>query len=159
MKVNILLNNATDVRSGYLNVDPCAPEGDAGDGRVRAEPHKLDLLDANECDEIVAHDALDFYQTHEVDRVLDHWLSKLAHGGTLTLSTIDAREVARSFLAGRIDVDEFNVLVHGQQDGPYRSRSCSLTMATLCAVLQDRGMQILSKRVADHRAVVTCRRP
>lgn len=159
MKLNLLINNSGDVRNGYLNIDPSANPEDPY-GRVRCDLDNLDpLVDANEATEVVALDILDYYATTDVDRVLNHWLSKLAHGGTLTVSVVDLREVSRQFLAGGLGLDEANLLLHGEQDGPMRFRMCSLTLDHLSAVLENKGLKVLKRRIVDRRAVVTCQRP
>jgi hypothetical protein len=159
VKLNILLGDPGGARSGYLNVDPTAPEG-CDDGRVRGEPHDLSaLVDRAECAEVVAHEVLDYYPAALADGVLDHWLSLLARGGTLSLSAVDAREVARATLSGALTTDQRQELLHGAQREPWQVRKSTYTLAQLTEALSGRGYDVLAARVQDCRAVVTARRP
>lgn len=151
MKLNLLLSNPDDLRSGFINVDPGAEWNDLK--RVNCKLDNLSpIVDANEVTELVALDVLDHYPTDKVDAVLDHWLSRLAHGGKITISVVDIREVARIFLNGAMDIAELNNLVHN-------NRQCSITLSQLVEVLENKGLTILTKRVVDRRAVITGVRP
>jgi len=152
MKLNLLINNPNDIRSGYLNIDPAA---DGKDERQTGELSSLDMAFANECEEIVAHDILDAYAGENVDLVLGNWLGKLAHKGKLVLSFIDAKSIARAFLNEEIDLETFNVYLHGSL---YVKKSC-FTMSHIADTLAHAGYNILSKRVENYRATIVIERP
>jgi len=155
MKINLLINNHGDVRSGYINLDPAAPQ-DSPDGRLPADLSNLgQFVEANEATEIVAHDILDAFPGDKVDEALDNWVSKLAHGGRLVLSVIDFREVSRSYLSHILTIDKVNLLIHGEG----HRRNCSLTLEQLVDVLKNKGLKILIRRVENFRAVVVAERP
>lgn len=157
-KVNLLLDNPGDVRNGYLNFDPQTP-GQCSDGRIRAAVDDLShTIDANELEELVAHDILDYFGVSEADRVLDHWLSRLAHGGTLSLSVVDLREVSRAVLANALDIADVNELLFGQQERAWQFKKCVFTLPVLVGMLRKKGYKILLQKCADCRAVVTCQR-
>lgn len=159
MKVNLLLDNPGDVRSGHVNVDPLAPD-DCRDGRVRGDVADLaHSVDAAEAEAVVALDVLDYFPGAVADVVLGNWLSRLARGGTLTVSVVDVREVARSLLAGNLSLEEVNELLLGKQEKPWQFKKAAFTLSQLAEVLKNLGYQILARRVQNHRAVVTCRRP
>lgn len=158
-KVNLLLDNPGGVRNGYLNIDPHAPER-SPDGRIRAKIEDLShTLDFNECEELVAHDILDYFGMEEADQVLNHWLSRLAHQGTLSLSVVDLREVARDLLANALDIADINELLYGRQTQPWQLKKCVFTLPILVNMLQSRGYKILTKKSSDYRAIVTVQRP
>ena len=155
MKVNLLLDNPHDVRSGYLNLDPFAPEPDSH-GRIRCEIVNLNkLVDAGEAEEIVAHDIIGYFPPKQIDEILDNWLSKLAHKGTLTLSAVDFREVSHKTLGNIITIDQINSLVYGDQRQPWEFRKSAFTLPLLITMFESRGFRIMSKRIQDHKAVVT----
>lgn len=157
MKVNLLLDNPGDVRSGYLNIDPFAPA--EGDQRVKGDVSDISwAVDDAEATEIVALDVIDFFPARDADRVLNNWLSKLARGGRLTVSAVDVREVARAFLAGTLHLDDVNDLLHGKQEQPWQCRRAAYTLDQLVEVLGNLGYKVLLKRVQNHRAVVTVER-
>ena len=149
-----LCEKPDDIWSGYLNVHPQAPEHPdcfAGpwDG--------LSLVcEANEATEIVADDVLDRFPSDRVDDVLSGWLSRLAHGGELHLSFVDARPVCRAFYEDRLDLGALNALLH--DCGPW-PRRCLLSIDLVCAVLENQGYRLLRRRLDGHRALVSCRRP
>lgn len=158
MKANLLLEAPNDIRSGYVNIDPLAPHEDPD--RATLDPFNLDhTFDAGELSELVAHGLLDYVPNAQLDVVLNGWLSKLAHGGELTLSVIDLREVCRGVLADRLSLDEANTLLFGEQRVQWQFRKCSLTLARLVEVLRAKGFKILSQRLHNYRAYVTCQRP
>jgi hypothetical protein len=143
-----------------LNLDPFASEADDPAGRYRASPEKLDdYVCANEASELVAHDVLDHFPAQYADAVLDHWVSRLAHGGTITVSVLDAREVCRAYMAGKLTNDNLNDAVYGNPKSQKASRKCLLTLPTLVAVLEAKGLRVLQKRYQNLRAVVTAQRP
>lgn len=152
MKLNLLINSPKDIRSGYLNIDPAA---DGKDSRQTGDLSKLEMADAGECDEIVAHDILDAYAGENVDIVLNNWLTKLAHKGKLTLSFVDTNAIARALLNCDIDLETFNVYIHGST---YVKKSC-FTLSHIADVLAKLGYNILIKRLENYRATIVIERP
>lgn len=159
MKLNLLIDNPGDVRSGYVNVDPLAPES-SPDGRVRAHLHDLSVVvDDGEAAEIVALDVLDYFPQAQADDVLSGWLKKLAHGGRLTIGVVDLKEVARGVVQHTLSAEDVNELLHGKQEQPWQFRKASYTAGQLAEVLGNLGYKILARRVQGHRAVITVERP
>lgn len=156
MRVNLLINNSADIRNGYLNIDPLSED----DTRIKGDVSNLNhAVDAGEAEEIVAYGILDYFPGAMVDEILDNWLSKLAHGGTITIGVIDAKEVSRAFVAGMIELEEVNTLMHGEQEEKWQIRKSSFTLNQLSEVLSNRGYKILKKRIQNFRAYVTAQRP
>jgi hypothetical protein len=158
MKLNLLIDNPADVRNGYINVDPYAPVQDEH-GRVAADLSDLThSVDNGEAAEIIAYEILDYYPAKLGDALLDNWLRKLAHGGTLTISTVDHSEVARAIGHGRLSLAETNELLHGKQERDWDTRKASYTLDDLVVVLNNKGYKILTKRVRSLRAYITAQR-
>lgn len=100
MKINLKLGQPPI--NGYVNLDPLAQSGDTKS--IQADLSNLDqFVDANECSEILALYVLDFFPLQMRPQILMHWMSKVAHDGTLTLSGLDIREAARLIHLGYID--------------------------------------------------------
>jgi hypothetical protein len=159
VKINLLIDNPGDLRSGYLNVDAVAPDG-CTDGRVKGDLSNLDeFVDDGEATEIVALDVLDCFPGADASTVLSRWCSKLAHGGTLTVSVVDVREVARGVLANTLSPDDTNELLHGKQEKPWQHRKAAYSLAHLAGVFTSHGYRVLAKRVQNYRAVITIQRP
>ncbi len=158
MRLNILLDDPGGARSGYANVDPFAPEGDRD--RFKCDVSNLDaVVDNGEAVEIVAHDILDYFGVGKIDEILDHWVSKLAYGGRLSLSVVDVREVARGLLAESLPFNDASILIYGAQQRAWDFRRSMFTVARLAEVLENKGFNVLKKRIENFRAVVTCERP
>lgn len=159
MKLNLLLDNGADLRSGFINVDPIAPENDE-QGRLKSDVSNLDdVCCDNEADEIVALDILDYYPGGAADKILSNWLRKLKHGGKLTFSVVDYREVARAVLANSISPDDVNELLYGKQEKKWQFKKGAFTLQQLVEVLSNMDYKVLSKRVQNYRAVITVERP
>jgi hypothetical protein len=155
MKLNLLLDNADGVRDGYVNIDPLSSNDTS---RVAADVFNLNhTYDAGEVEEIVAFDILDYCYGPAANEVVDHWISKLQHGGKLVIGTLDAREVSRAYLNGRITLEDFNNLIHAKKGNA--GRMCTLTMPHLVEALEGKGMKILQKRISEYRCIITCERP
>lgn len=157
MKVNILWDSAADIRSGYLNLDSFA---DGKDERVFCEP--LDLsphLDEGEVEELVALEVLQHLPSPEIDKILEHWMSRLAHGGKIVVGCVDAYEVARAVWNGSLLAQKMNALLYGDQSKPSRYNCFSTTLEDLCRFFESRGYTVLKKRVTNFQAIVTAERP
>jgi hypothetical protein len=159
MRVNLLINNPGNVRSGYVNIDHFAqPEDPAG--RVPGNVMDLDqLVDDGEVEELVAVDILNYCPAAQADEVLRKWLGKLAHQGKLTLGVVDVREVAKGLINNTITPEDVNRLLHGEQTAEWQVRKCTFTLTQLVEVLTNLGYKIISKRVQNYYAFVTCVRP
>jgi hypothetical protein len=157
MKVNLLLDNPGDIRSGYRNIDPFANDIDI---RVSGTLDNLsDHVEANEAEEIVANDILDTFPLSDADRVLDNWLSRLAHGGKLTISVVDLRSVSREVLANSISIQDANELLYGRQNAPHFQKKSVFTLQQLATTLEGKGYKLLRRQVENNRVVVTVERP
>jgi hypothetical protein len=158
-RLNLLLDNPAGVRPGYLNLDPLAPDDDPA-GRVKCDPGNLDpVVDAGEAAELVAHDLLDRVPLAQANTLLDHWLSKLAHGGTITVSCVDLLEVAKSLQNRLITVEEASTLLHGEQGKNWQFRQANYTLAQIADTLRGKGLKVQQKRINEFRAIVVAQRP
>lgn len=158
MKVNLLLDNPGGVRSGYLNIDPYAEPDDPR--RQRASPAALDevVCDA-ECSEFVAINVLDYYPIYDVNTVFDHWVKKLAHGGSLIVSVVDTEEVARLWVADCISPQDAAELLYGKQKRIWEVRKSPHTLASVAEMFRSRGLQIVEQRVRNAIVLVKGTRP
>lgn len=156
MKLNILYNDDR-VRQGYLNIDPFANNKES----VRVgDPKNLDeFVDDGECVEIVALDVLDHYPSTEVDNVLMHWLSKLRHGGIITIGGNDFDSISSAYKMGRIDLIKLNELLYGLQGEDASYQYSCLSINTMIDFLQGQGLKVIMKRVNKYKFVVKAERP
>lgn len=117
MKVNIILNT-TDVRSGYVNIDPFANPQDPT--KIQCDPGNLAMIDDNECEELIALDVLDFVNPRDRDNILNHWISKLAHEGSLTIGGREIYDVAKIIFMRAADLNQSNQLLYSSDGSLYR---------------------------------------
>lgn len=158
MKVNILLNNPAEIRSGFLNIDPFAPDGDKD--RVKCDPAALGpLVDAAEASEVVALGIIDYLPLAQSDGVLTHWVSRLAHGGKLSISCVDLFEVCRAVHLRTVSVEDANKLLHGEQREPWQFRKANYSLNHLTELIKAKGLRIITKKLVAFEAVVTAERP
>lgn len=157
MKVNLLLNKKA-TRSGFLNIDPLAEPGDTD--RVLGSVSNLDeFVDDAEIDELVAIDVIDYLPANELDNVLDNWIRKIRHGGSVTVGGVDIREVAKALAFQQIDITTANLLLYGSQQSPCEYRKATLTLQKLIDVFKSRGFKIIQKRLNNYYYHVKAERP
>jgi hypothetical protein len=159
MKVNLLLNNPGSVRSGYVNLDPFAPDMDTS--RIRLPQGVGDLapiVDPAEATEFIALDILDRVPDSYQEAVLNHWVSRLRKGGVIAISVIDLTSVARALSNGQITTDAAKHLLYSGQQQQWDRRTTGYTLKSLADALSNRGLKILKKRLEGFSAVVVAQR-
>src|SRR5690606_36574162 len=105
------------------------------------------VADDGEAKEILALDILDYFPSAKADEVIRNWTRKLAHGGTLTISVVDVREVSRAIVNNAISMDDVNELLHGAQREGWQYKKASFTLAQLNEAFLEAGFKILARRV------------
>lgn len=155
MKLNIIAR-PEDVRVGYLNIsENTIPLEGRPVGGENAEMALCNLSEINEiclpgeADEVLIPSLEKFPDTN-IRQLLDHWVSRAAIGGTVTVSSIDIREVAFHLCAGNLETEEaVTALYHsGQVFRPY-------TLNQLSEALRVRGVDIYIRRHEHLRAWVS----
>jgi len=99
------------------------------------------------CRSIILSGTLNFLNDEQILALL----SKLRHGGAVSITCPDAMQVAHSFCLGRIDLMKFSEMTANR----LRSRTLEETMS----FLQNNGYQISSATVNDLMFHVEARRP
>ncbi len=154
MKLNLLRNGKT-LLSNYANID-IVP----GENKIQGEVSDLDnLVDAASCDDIIATNILEYYEHNQIGAIIKHWISKLSHGGTLKLTTTDARGIAKALERKSLPLDKIFDLVYGGQTGPLSYKRSMLTLDVLCATLETHGLTILERVTNDFQIFVVGKRP
>jgi hypothetical protein len=140
MKINITLDKS-DIRSDYLCL---------------TQPEFLeDMVDDAEASEIRAMDVLQSYCVAEAYKTLDKWISKLKHGGLLTIGFVDIYELSKALANRSIPLEVANSILYGTTI-QYKS---SFTTKAVAEYLQSKGLLLRSKRVQNFRGVITAERP
>lgn len=100
MKVQLTLGKPS--LNGYMVLDPLANPNQ--NDRIQADPTNLDaFVDANECSEFLSLEILDHVPIFIRPKVLNHWLTKISHGGTITISATDMNELSRLIQNGQLN--------------------------------------------------------
>lgn len=157
VKVNLLLNGTT-FRADYQNVDPI---GDPNrEGIVSGDVGNLDwLAEDAEVEDLLALDVIDYMPATQIDIIIDHWIGKLRHGGTITIGGVDMREVAKALMGQRLDINQANALLFGEQNSPWQGRKLALTMQHMIDILKNRELEIMRKDTRAYHYYITARRP
>lgn len=112
LKVNIGVR-LNPVLNGFLNLDLAAQPNE--NDRIHADIFKLDnLIDNNECDQIIINDSLDYLPFGQARQTaLQHVMTKVSHGGKLIITGSDLYEVCRLGHLGQLDSQTLNSIVYG----------------------------------------------
>jgi len=154
MKLN-LLRNSNKVMSGHLNVDILP-----GEGKVQGDIANLDpLVDNASCTDIVARNVLEYVPHNELVSVLNHWISKLRHGGKLTINTTDLRSIAKAVVRDALEPSDYLNLLYGQQRNAFDIKRSILTASTLSALLESANLKIVNKAMDAYEFSITAERP
>lgn len=151
MRIN-LLYDSPDVRSGYVNVDPFSIDNP---DKVCCDLQDLYFCSVGEAEEILCIDILSKYKLEDVNQILMGLMSKLSHGGSITIGDINAYELARIFTVGKINAVDYNRLLFGDKHST-KSLHC---LEDIMQALSSAGLQITSKKIEGHRFLVTGVRP
>jgi hypothetical protein len=141
MKVNLYIPPQTETE-GCLNINL------AGDKGID------EFVDDAEADEIFAIDVLSTYHFSKMNNVLGKWVSKLAHGGKITVGFIDLMFVAKTIHNRTMSILKANELLYG--DG-LKGSAFSLEMIKIA--LEEKGIKILTCRSENGYAVIVGERP
>jgi len=141
MKINILYGSG-DILAGYLTINPFCPT--ETDDVKRCDVRNLDkYLDDAECESIVAWDVLDYISLPEREKVVNHWVSKLARGGTLLIGGTDLRLVSKSVSAYQIEPKGATVLLYGVQEQPWGIKRSMSTCVDTAQMMRSMGLKVL----------------
>lgn len=153
MRLNITFGG--EPVNGFLNVDPYFDH----DGKTKCAIDNIDCVDNNECEEIIALDVLEYIPVQLADKTIDHWVSKLAHGGKLTVNATNIRQVARSVINKSVNLDELNEYIYGSQRFDWEIKRGMVDLDRLCGAMISKGLKIVSKRLDGLKMFVTAERP
>lgn len=84
---------------------------------IIADIRKLDMIEDNSCEILVAHHCVEHIDMSHVGDLTKEWYRVLAPGGVLAVCVPHAREIAQRWLAGQIDDFTYNVNMYGAYQG------------------------------------------
>lgn len=110
MKVNLAINGIA--LNGYLNLDPLTQPNDKS--KVNHTLDNIDdLVDNNECEEVLAYGVIDVFPIEVKKDKLTHWASKVEHKGLFVFSGTDIRKVTKLISDERMDLKNSNAALYG----------------------------------------------
>ncbi len=147
-----LHQNPEDTLNGYTNI--CL-------GQVENRDKELDrVADDAEVVELVADNVLEFVPLPELTEFLNHMIQKLRHGGTLIITGTDAYVVAKDYVSYKMRIEDFNILLHGNQRDPRDIKCATLTMSGMTYFLREEfGLSIVRQALEDYNYVIEAKRP
>lgn len=151
MKVHLHINDEDDL-GGYNNI--CLGQAANRDDELDAR------VDDAEATEIILNNVLEFVPLTELTDFLTHVVKKLRHGGKLILAGVDAYAVAKDYVAYRLTIEDFNVLLHGTQQDAGNIKTATLTLHGMANFLQKEfGLTIERKSLETYNYVIEAHRP
>jgi hypothetical protein len=156
MKIN-LLYNSNNLLSGYLNIDPLSSEDDIQSGK-KVQGNIFDLnwaVEDAECTSIVAEDIINYVPAENIAQVLDNWVRKLRHNGTIIITGVDLYEVCRGINGRYIDLENANQLFYGETG----EKKSILSGSDLTRALEECGLKIIKNRYNSYKYTIEAERP
>lgn len=159
MKLNLVWNTGIECGADYLNINPFTIT--ETNNIKRGDVKNLDnWVDSGEATELIVIDVIDYLDKKDVVPVIQHWITKLAHGGKIIIGGVDLYEASRAFTRYNIDIIKMNELVHGSDDKLYMLKKTNFTILGLCDLLKTCGLKIIKRNLEDnYRFVVEATRP
>ena len=152
MRLNITVGG--EAKNGYFNIDPIAEKDD--NIKLAIPMHDLGkAVEDAECTEIIVENSICYLPHDHIVNVVAHWVSKLRHKGTLIITDFDIREVVKRYLAGSINLEQFNEIAFGRG----HTKKNGIDMNLITKILQHLNMQIVSKKIDYSRFTIVARRP
>ena len=154
MKIRITVGE-TEKLNGYINIDPITKFDE-----IAIDIRNIDeVVSDAECTEIISEGVIDFLEKEESMEVLSHWIKKLRHGGRIVVTSIDAREVSRSFYKKEIDIEIFNKAMHGNFSAPWDVHLSHSTVEELSDFFESQNLNVTKKRINGIKLIVEAERP
>lgn len=149
VKLNIIwdTDNGVIFGEGFINGGPFI--NTETDTIKRLNPQNLDsICDNGECEEIIAHDVIQYLPVNKVVETITHWVGKLAHKGIIRISADDCYEICRNFTRYNITLLECNTALYGRySEKPYLQKRAQFTLKGLTELLVQLGLKITKKRL------------
>lgn len=154
MKVRITVGEKEKL-SGYVNVDPITKFDE-----LSVDIRNLDeVVSDAECTEIIVEDVIDYLEKKDSAVALAHWVKKLRHEGRIIVTSVDAREVSKSFYRNQIDIETFNQAIHGRFTETWDIRLSHTTLEELSRFLESQNLKVTKKRINGIKLIVEAQRP
>ena len=124
----------------------------------------LDIAEDAEVTELVANDILEYIPLTQLNEFLAAMITKLRHGGTMIITGVDSYSVAKDYVAHKLSIEDFNILIHGYNDsareGHTDSKCATLALQGLVSYLKTEfGLKIVRQGLEDYKYMIEVQRP
>lgn len=152
--MKIFITIGSQPLNGYINIDPSG-----GDGKKSMDFRSLDdISEPAQCTEICAPEILDYIHHSEIMPVLQNWVSKLRHGGTIIVGGTDCYEVAKGIVSCQLDTVVFNKALFGLSPQFPFIKLGMYTRHDIESILRNFGLKIIHKRINNRTYTVEAKR-
>ncbi len=135
---------------GYTNIDPIG-----GENKISGDFRNLDAYcEDNECIEILGPNVLDYIHGSHILHVLNNYVKKLRHGGTISLGGTELVEVSRKVITGEMHIHEANIQLFGKGNYAWEIKQGCYSLKDIVGILEEKGLNILSKRTNGTEFIV-----
>lgn len=136
----LMLNLASqgDVLPGFINID----KNPQKDGEITGDIRNLEFVD-NSVDFIIAKNILQVFSHREFQRVLSEWKRVLKPWGTLILSVPDLKSISEAYSSGKIDFDETQKAIFGNQQNEFDYFYNAFDEKLLVGILEGMGFKVI----------------
>lgn len=122
-KLNIIYES--DYLNGYINISSSKHEKE---DVLIGDIANIDwAIDNGELDELIADKVLEYVPHKILQQVISNWVSKLRIGGRLVIGIVDSLELCRMVNIGVVEFNNYNTIVHGEQNNNIQFKKNSLT--------------------------------
>lgn len=157
MKLNLIwdIDNANIYGEDFINLCPFLNQEQHN--IKRGNIMNLDnVVDNGEAETIIATNIIDYLELKVVVPTIQHWVSKIQHGGKIIISGTDMYEICRNFTRYNITLVQTNEILHGKySDKPYLVKKTQFTLKGLCELLIDCGLKIEKKNLDTNTMTFT----
>jgi hypothetical protein len=128
--------------SGHTTIDPLG-----GEGKTALDFRSLDsVVDAGEC-EVINAKVLDHIHGSELYSTIQHWVSKLAHGGSIVLGGRDLLEVSKTVINGGSSNSDCNKMFYGVNNSAAGISKGMYEANEIAGILMELGLKLDKKRI------------
>ena len=151
MKINLIYGRGQKLpKHTNINAIPTDEED-----VIVADPSNLDFfVDDAEAEAIVAYDVINFLPRVSMVSIIEHWIKKLRHGGSITIGGIDCYAIARDIVSHKINLQDLNVILYGSEAPSWDVRRNIFTMPSLIDHLKEWDLQIVKSKIDKYEIVV-----
>ncbi len=151
-KINLLYGEG-DSLNGFLNLNPFLEQ--ETENTKRCDIKNLNnFVDDGEVEELIAANVLEYLNTNKITEVLNHWIKKVALGGKLILGFTNIYDISRCLVHGIINLETFNILVHGTNEKPYLIKRSFLTTTVVENLLKQAYLKIMKRKINNYNVTL-----